>query len=169
MGYIKPFRLVLILGILLEHGVFAAESTARSEAAGAQWAAGWLSEIQRKYNPLPVALEGTDIDLIHPEKPRFTRPLLTGPLSIFLSAGANYPLPQGQTDFQFWLTRIANDQMRQRYAKIIQDLQQHFHCEHGRNCESISGAVSWPFFDNSSIFLWNFSAVSQRLYPLRSR
>ena len=71
MGYIKPFRLVLILGILLGHGVFAAESTARSEAAGAQWAAGWLSEIQRKYNPLPVALEGTDIDLIHPEKPRF--------------------------------------------------------------------------------------------------
>ena len=126
MGYIKPFRLVLILGILLGHGVFAAESTARSEAAGAKWAAGWLSEIQRKYNPLPVALEGTDIDLIHPEKPRFTRPLLTGPLSIFLSAGANYPLPQGQTDFQFWLTRIANDQMRQRYAKIIQDLQQHF-------------------------------------------
>ena len=126
MGYRKPLRLVLILGILLGHVVFATESTARSEMAGAQWAAGWLSNVQRKFKPIPVALEGTEIDLIHPEKPRFTRPLLTGPLSVFLSAGANYPLPQGQTDFQFWLTRIANDQMRQRYAKIIQDIQQHF-------------------------------------------
>ena len=124
MGYIKPFRLVLILGILLGHRVFAAESTARSEAAGAQWAAGWLSEIQRN-NPLPVALEGTDIDLIHPEKPRFTA-VAHGAFIHILECGANYPLPQGQTDFQFWLTRIADDQMRQRYAKIIQDLHQHF-------------------------------------------
>ena len=126
MGYIHPFRLMVILGILLGHGVFAAESSARAEAAGAQWAAKWLSEIQRKYNPLPVTLRGTDIDLIYPEKPRFAGPLFTGPLSVFMSVGTNFPLPQGQIDFQFWLTRIANDQMRQRYAKIIQDLQQHF-------------------------------------------
>ena len=38
----------------------------------------------------------------------------------------------------------------------------------GKTSESTLGAVSWLFFDTSSMFLWAFLALSQRLYPLRS-
>ena len=53
-------------------------------------------------------------------------PLVTGPLALVLNLSAGYPYPQSATDFQFWITRIANDAMRQRYQQIMTDLTEYY-------------------------------------------
>ena len=52
--------------------------------------------------------------------------MVTGPLALVLNLSTGYPYPQSSTDFQFWITRIANDAMRQRYQRIMTDLTEHY-------------------------------------------
>ena len=124
----------MVSGFLDRDGAFAAPpalpTAATPEFAGRQWAQAWLEQARDRYNPVqPVNLKGTPEEAefdFTVESRRFTKPLVTGPLALVLNLSAGYPYPQSSTDFQFWITRIANDAMRQRYQRIMTDLTEHY-------------------------------------------
>ena len=100
------------------------------ELAGRQWAQAWLDRARDRFSLVhPVNLKGTPEEAgfdFSVEAQRFTKPLVTGPLALVLNLSAGYPYPQSATDFQFWITRIANNTMRQRYQQIMTDLTEHY-------------------------------------------
>lgn len=110
--------------------LFAAPPVEQQEVQGQQWAEQWLKQARKRFNPTQsVHLKSTAeaADFVFPtEVKRFTKPLVTGPLALVLNLSAGYPQPQNSTDFQFWITRIANDAMRQRYRQIMADLTAHY-------------------------------------------
>ena len=130
----QPRLLLWCLGFWTGMALFATPpalpTAATPEFAGRQWAQAWLEQARDRYNPVqPVNLKGTPEEAefdFTVESQRFTKPLVTGPLALVLNLSAGYPYPQSSTDFQFWITRIANDAMRQRYQRIMTDLTEHY-------------------------------------------
>ena len=130
----QPRLLLWCLGFWTGMALFAAPpalpTAATPEFAGRQWAQAWLEQARNRYNPVqPVNLKSTPEEAefdFTVESQRFTKPLVTGPLALVLNLSAGYPYPQSSTDFQFWITRIANDAMRQRYQRIMTDLTEHY-------------------------------------------
>ena len=130
----QPGLLLWYLGLWTGMALFAAPpaqpTAATPELAGQEWAQAWLEQARNRYNPVqPINLKGTpeEAEFDYPVKSqRFTKPLVTGPLALVLNLSASDPYPKSSTDFQFWITRIANDAMRQRYQRIITDLTEHY-------------------------------------------
>ena len=116
---------LLALGILPEASLFAASSE-NAEAAGRHWAEQWLSKARIKHNPAqPVNLtpsKGHPDFEIQAGKSRYQKPLITGPVALLLNLSAAIPKPQDSEEFPYWIKYTANDAMKSRYQKIMQDL-----------------------------------------------
>ena len=121
-------RLVVLLtfGMIPGEALFAAPSD-NAKAAGRYWAEQWLGNVRTKYNPTQkVNLssgEGHFDYEIQTGKSSYQKPLITGPVALLLnlSAAISKP-PKDPNEFGYWIKYTANDAMRSRYQKIMQDL-----------------------------------------------
>ncbi|SVD47315.1 uncharacterized protein METZ01_LOCUS400169, partial [marine metagenome] len=79
-----------------------------------------------KHNPAnPVNLtpsKGHPDFEIQAGKLRYQKPLITGPVALLLNLSAAIPKPHDSEEFPYWIKYIANDAMKSRYQKIMQDL-----------------------------------------------
>ena len=121
---------LLCLGLIPEAQLFAAQDDPL-ESSGRTWAAKWLNTVRTKYNSalpvnIPTSLPKRGQDLPTPT-PRLVKPLITGPFALLVNLAAGIPAPPlNSSEFGYWIKFEADDDMRDRYEKIMGDLKTYY-------------------------------------------
>ena len=121
---------LLCLGLIPEAQLFAAQDDPL-ESSGRTWAAKWLNTVRTKHNSalpvnIPTSLPKRGQDLATPT-PRLVKPLITGPFALLVNLAAGIPAPPpNSSEFGYWIKFEADDDMRDRYEKIMGDLKTYY-------------------------------------------
>ena len=168
-------RLVVLLAFgMLPVASLLAASSDNAKAAGRYWAEQWLGKVREKYNPTqPINLlagEGQFDYEIQPDKSSYQKPLITGPVALLLNLSAAIPYPS-KDEFGFWIKYRADDAMKSRYRKIMQDLVG-YHQSLGYSLSSAHREAAILFHAKASIYyplVYGGSPDFSKLKPHESR